>query len=468
MVTKKTEQGRQSQDLGNVAEETFCNLIKIWLAKTDANDPSRFMPDSQKIDFVVELPSLWKGMPSIRTFWQVKSSSQRLTKYKHPELDSECFHLPFKPKDFKSLKESVQQHEHFYLAFAHNSSNAESFELRERPLQERFEWYCVDLSQQLAGDGQENYLVIPVQNKLNLSTFSLLWSSLWVEKFYNPLNSRTAIELPSFENIVSRVYPKKHERTLGSGNWDSLIKDLSRYEKDFEKGEFSKVSFALGIGCLLENINKKLYDASSSLDTIQTYCPESLYGTANLWLFAKSYHGFMNASGQVLKIDGCGKNLRILPLPNEPQKISGLIKACLWHIVLLYSALDVEVRIIHQPSLDAGSDHSYYGGGIGYFPWLNLSNDGVTWVIENNVEATSGRHRDFIHEHMDNLFIDPYRDKIWVANSFGLHPNDLRLAPKCPAQLFAKSGRFIQYPYFIFGDLGFRSLESLRQQLYKY
>ena len=467
MAAKGSRQGTQSQNLGYVAEETFRNLMQIWLDNTDANAPSRLEPDSQKVDFLVELPSLRRGIPSIQTFWQIKSSSQRLSRVKHPELGIDCFRLPLPTKTVNSLIEAARQRKHFYLAFAHNPSNLQPSELLQTTPQERFDWYCIDLTQQLKGGEQRNYILIPWQNKFNLSTFSLLWSSLWVEKFYSPFSGEVVIEIPDLGSIIKQIYPKKGEPITNPGNWDFLTKKLPMYEKYFDKDEFSKVSFPLGIGYALGVITKKLYDASSDLDTIQTYCPESLYGTANLWLFARAYHNFMCASGQVVKIDDYGRNVRILPLPDEPNNISGLVKACLWHIVLLYSSFDVEVRIVYRPLLEAGIDHSYYGGGIGYFPWLSLSDDGVTWMIEQSVEATSGQHRDFINEHMKHLYIDPYHDNILgVAHSFGLHPKDLKTASICPVQLFPITSRFIEYPYSLFGN-AFRSIHSVRLQLSK-
>ena len=162
MATKRTEQGQESQDLGSVAERTFLDLVLIWLDGTGANKPARLEPDSQKIDFVVNLPSLRQGMSSIRTLWQIKSSVKSLKTYTQPELASECFHLAFPPKYINSLKESLSPNDHFYLAFAHNKINAKPSELLQRIPEERFDWYIIDLHQQFTQGTQENYLVIPV------------------------------------------------------------------------------------------------------------------------------------------------------------------------------------------------------------------------------------------------------------------------------------------------------------------
>lgn len=465
VVTKSVNDTWQSKDMDNLAKETFGYLMRIWLDKTDSNISCSLMLDSIETDFVVELPSMRLGMSSIQTFWQIKSSSKRMEKHYHSELDVECFRLVLPKKTIDFLRESSRQHKHYYFAFAHNLSNTPISELCQCTPQERFEWYCVDLSQQLDND-EQNYIVIPTCNKFNLSTFSLLWSSLWVENFYSPLYGAATIEIPNLMDTIRLTHPYKNEHYLDLENWNSLSQKLSAFEGDLGKIEYSKISFPLGIGYALEVVKRKLYETASNLNTIKTYCPESLYGTINLWLFSRAYHGFMTASGQVVTPDVHNSNLRILPLPDEPKNISGIVKACLWHIILLYSSLNVEVRIIYQPSLDAGADHSYYGGGIGYFPWLSFSDDGVTWMIENSADATNGQHLDFINKYMDNLYIDPYHSNLWeVANNFNLHVNDLSTAPKCPIKLFPKQGRFIEYPYFIFGNYAFRSINSVKQKL---
>ncbi|MCL2785167.1 MAG: hypothetical protein FWD55_07000, partial [Propionibacteriaceae bacterium] len=345
---------------------------------------------------MVELPSLYAGVPAMQTYWQVKSSGKKMTK--HVREGSEYLHLSLGKKTIDALRESARKHDHFYLAFAHNSTNEKPADLLRRVAQERFDWYCVDLSQQLTEDGPEGYIEIPEQNRLNLSTFSLLWSSLWVERFYSPLSGDFLIELPTLQEQIRLVYPGRGENPIVPEDWNFLTRDMPKYEGILGKEKAQEIIFPLGLGYALKVIEQKLYSAASELDAIQNYCPESLYGTANLWLFARSYHGFMEASGLVVK-QGSGKNVRILPLPDDPENVSSLMKACLWHIVLLYASLDVEVRIIYRPEHDAGTDHSYYGGGIGYFPWLSLSKDGMTWMIENNVDATTGQHLDFIYEH---------------------------------------------------------------------
>lgn len=465
-AAKRTVTCFKSQDINNVAKETFSDLVKIWMDKTETNGLSCLTPDPQNIDFVIDLPSMRSGMSSIQTFWQIVSTSHEQEKRWHPEFGTECFHINLSNKTISCLREISQLYKHFYLAFAHTTSDAEPYELYKKAPQERFEWYCVDLSQQLENDVQEDYIVVPDFNKLNLSTFSLLWSSLWVEKFYHPIYSPAIIDVPNLMDVIRITHPYKNEAFAEFEDWNSVSQKLLVCERELGKTEYAKLSLPLGIGYSLEVIKKKLYNTSSKLNTIQNYCPESLYGMVNLWLFSRSYRSFMSVSGKVVNVENCNNNLRILPLPDDPKNISGIVKACLWHVVLLYSSLNVKVNIVYRPSNDAGVDHSYYGGGIGYFPWMSLSDDGVTWMMENSSDVTNSEHRDFINAHMNNIFIDPYHNNLSeIANAFNLHTDDIRTAPACPMQLFPKESRFIEYPQFIFGNSAIRSLNLIKLKL---
>lgn len=465
-AAKRIVTGFKSQDINNVAKETFSDLVKIWMDKTGTNGLSCLTPDPQNIDFVIDLPSIRSGMSSIQTFWQIVSTSHEQKKRWHPEFGTECFHINLSNKTISCLREISQLYKHFYLAFAHTTSDAEPYELYKKAPQERFEWYCVDLSQQLENDVQEDYIVVPDFNKLNLSTFSLLWSSLWVEKFYHPIYSPAIIDVPNLMDVIRITHPYKNEAFAEFEDWNSVSQKLLVCERELGKTEYAKLSLPLGIGYSLEVIKKKLYNTSSKLNTIQNYCPESLYGMVNLWLFSRSYRSFMSVSGKVVNVENCNNNLRILPLPDDPKNISGIVKACLWHVVLLYSSLNVKVNIVYRPSNDAGVDHSYYGGGIGYFPWMSLSDDGVTWMMENSSDVTNSEHRDFINAHMNNIFIYPYHNNLSeIANAFNLHTDDIRTAPACPMQLFPKESRFIEYPQFIFGNSAIRSLNLIKLKL---
>jgi hypothetical protein len=152
----------------------------------------------------------------------------------------------------------------------------------------------------------------------------------------------------------------------------------------------------------------------------------------------------------------------LLPLPGPDTEISPLVKSCLWHVALQYAALGVEVKLIYKPDSDAGDDHSYYGGGIGYFPWISLSDDGASWMIKNSLSAANGQHLDFLHQHAKSEYLSlGGRTLFGVAETLGLDPEDLRTAETCPEHLFPPEGLFLRYPSRIFGNDLTRSFRDI-------
>ena len=70
---------------------------------------------------------------------------------------------------------------------------------------------------------------------------------------------------------------------------------------------------------------------ASTIDQIRAYCPESLYGTSNLWLFSGSYHDFMVLNREFY--DGMPGffSERMLPIPaSSLAKSPRLLRVVLW------------------------------------------------------------------------------------------------------------------------------------------
>ena len=85
-------------------------------------------------------------------------------------------------------------------------------------------------------------------------------------------------------------------------------------------------------------------------------------------------------------------NQRLLPLRDEdPEDVPRILRCALWHVAIIYTILGAEVRIIMKPPHHAGEDHSHYGGGIGYFPWISLTADQAHWMIEHDASNSVGR-----------------------------------------------------------------------------
>ena len=460
--------GHSAQALGRVAENTLRDLLTMWLRESGASPPAILYPDSQRVDLVVHLPSAWGGVPDIFTYWQIKATTKRLSHVRAPGFSTNCLKYSVKRPQWDALREAARARDHFYIALAITDSSESPEELLQRPPASRFDWYFVDFAQQIRSpDHPGNAVFFPVQNKLTLSNFSLLWSSLWVESFYKPLTHPNVIAEPDLARLVSRIYTSRSQldSTL-LGDWNFLTDKLPRFEGKFEVDTFREVSFRLGLGQALGIINHRLEDAAGDLTEIRTYCPESLFGTVNLWLFSRSYQSFMSISAVVAPTSSGATNQRLLPLPTHPDEVSPMVRCALWHVILLYAFFGVEVRVIHRPKTDAGIDHSFYGGGIGYFPWISLADDGASWMIANNKEAVTGEHLDFINAHAANVYMSiPSHDFYAVAKALRLDFSEVLTASAAPEQLFPRDNQFIAHPYGIFGTQATKSITQLKRHL---
>ena len=395
MTVDPERRGHESAYRGELAERTFTDMLRWWLSGTGAASPSQLIPDTQKVDIKVTIPSLWAGVENIETNWQIKATAQRPADVFHPVLRCRCFKYRMSKRDIQALREYSRSCPNLYIALAiQRDQDMVSSDLYSLPPAERFDWVAIDAKQQFEmANADESAIYFPTQNRLNLATFSLLWGSNWVAKFFAPLQASALIEVSDLRDMVPRVFSKsgKLDDEL-LGDWNFLLRDLPKYRPKLDDQLFRQVNFRLGLGNALGIIRTQIYRAAGRLDEIRTYCPEALYGTTNLWLFSRTYHQFMETSTEVADSAPDFINQRLLPLRDEdPEGVPRILRCALWHVTIIYTILGAEVRIIMKPSQHAGDDHSHYGGGIGYFPWISLTPDQAHWMIEHDASTVFWR-----------------------------------------------------------------------------
>ena len=76
MTTDSERRGYESSYRGELAERTFTDMLRWWLSGTGAASPSQLIPDTQKVDIKVTIPSLWAGVEKLR---QLGKSRPQLT-----------------------------------------------------------------------------------------------------------------------------------------------------------------------------------------------------------------------------------------------------------------------------------------------------------------------------------------------------------------------------------------------------
>jgi len=447
---------KHSDLLQEHAGEDFRNLVRIW---TGHDDPLDEPLENYKR---LQLESWWSAVGPTNTIW-------RLAVLSEPEhvdslaLGCACLRWEPNPQELEDLRALCEEPAAVLLALAvPKDPDLEPSQILGQPPGLRFDWYCVDIEQFLRHDAaaeRPGSILVPLRNELNLSLFSLLWGAHWVKGFFAPLNNPALAETPQLAHLAHAVYSASPDPSaaIAKMGWNFFDKELPSYATAFDSDEFPTISFRLGLGVALHLIRGQLVEDIDRLKVIRNYCPEALFGTINLWLFARSYHGFMLQSAQVATNHAAlFTNQRLLPLAaNSVRETPHMLRMAAWNVVLCYRQLYASISLVQKPAAGvAGEDHSFYGGGgIGYFPWIKLAMDGASWMIEAEDRGTEEEHVDFLDEQSQNekAIIAPSHSLADVGHTLNIIPRWLAPPHHVPVLLFPPEDRFLAYPKWLWG-----------------
>jgi hypothetical protein len=435
------------------ATATLAELLASWIG-----DPRGIQREGHALVHA-SCPSLWVDVPPIEmTFVVFAHDATRNEVRAIPGLAEQCSIVPVGSNAIDTLSDYVEENEHVYFVMAvPRRSHASPASLGDLPPQERFEWLALDGVQLLrSGIELKDEIGFPLENRWNLAQFSLLWSARWVETFFAPLADPVVTEIAELSRLKAHVFPvtgtrrRKHER-----GWRTLTDDLPSFSPHLEPELFRQVNFRLGLGVALDLIYDQMEQAAGKLDEIRNYCPESLFGTASLWLFSRIYQRFMGQSARVGSKMRDFVNQRLLPITfHELDSAPRLFLSTLWHVVVAYRVLGADVRLVDGPLEHAGEDHSYYGGGIGYFPWISMTPDQASWEIGNETRGDLNVHLDFLNEHAGRSILGSHMGEREVSELFGISISQLLLGHKPPSLLFPPESAYVQYPVSLWGQIG--------------
>jgi len=468
MTVDRSQLGRDSSERGHVAERTFNDMISWWLSGTNAAPSSQLIPDAHKIDWKVTIPSLWREVEDIETNWQIKATATRLPGSDKNPLGCPCFRFRMNKNDLRTLCDFSRSNQTQFLAIAsQRDPSVRPADLLELPPFERFDWHVLDLKQYFQHNSPDEVsaIYVPVHNMLNLATFSLLWGAHWVRRFFLPLSTPRVLQVPDLAAHIKTAFSEKSvaEDLAKVQSWDFLTKELPKYRRDLDDHLFRQVNFRLGLGSALGIIRSLLWSAAGNLNLVRNYCPEALYGTTNLWLFSRIYRQFMETAAVIGQANPDFRNQRLLPLNADvPEDVPRILRCALWHVTICYGLLNTDVRIVMRPPVGAGDDHSHYGGGIGYFPWISLTPDQANWMVDTESAGTTHTHIDFLDQHQNNVYISLPRTIIDIAYLLKIDQNQLQLPMKCPTMLFPPEDEFLRYPHDLFSPSRYSILTGTR------
>jgi hypothetical protein len=435
----------EADTLTAAATSTLKELLSSWIG-----DPTVVRAEGDAVVHAT-CPSLWADVPPIEMKFVVFSAdANRRTIASVAGIADECRVINAEESIIDSLRDYIEDTRNIYFVLATPRHEKASLAgLYDLPPHERFEWLAVDGAQLLLHDASgAGQLAFPCTNRLNLSQFSLLWSARWVQAFFTPLEDTVVQSVVALQQLADHVFP-----AVGAGaqpknlGWQTLTDDLPKFAPQLDPDVFKQVSFRVGLGLAFDLICGQLTAAAGTLDQIRTYCPEALYGTANLWLFSRIYQRFMRQSSLVAADHRQFINQRLLPInAHEMTTAPRVFMSALWHVVISYRVHDADIRLVDSHDKHAGEDHSYYGAGIGYFPWVSMTPDQAHWMVGTEVKGDTAHHLDFLKTFEHNSVVTPQLGENDIAVLFDIPLNQLLLPAVPPVMLLPPENRYIEYP----------------------
>ena len=394
-----SDQGHESQELGELGEDCFKNITKGYfgLKNVTISSPN---PDNIAIDFVVRMQSLDRGT-FLESDWQIKTQGNSKNDRKVT--------LAIKPKHlsaYYNIYISREKKYGFYIALG-KAKFATPELVNQKPL-DQFDWFAFDILIYIASNRKK--IEQRVKNKkgitislaseqaLNIHTFTLIWAHLWVKSYFYSLNTLFINRSSNFKVLPEQLIPPKVplDRELQGRVQHTISSIMNNTENltDHDRGLLNMINS-------LYDINLRIVSKQEIL-TIENYCPESLSGSLNLWILSKLYRSYMVTTSQRNKAQKRIKYLPINPLYNFP-----VYRYALFLVKKIYEGLGVKVIFLDTSNVDEpGKDRGWYSGGIGVFPWITMSEEGEVEIqkIEAGAESET---RDFLNFASINAVTGP-------------------------------------------------------------
>ncbi|HEY0068418.1 MAG TPA: hypothetical protein VGE04_00465 [Chloroflexia bacterium] len=436
-----TRSGEDAQQLGAMAETTFRELLDSWMHPSYSL-ASQLLPDTQKADVRHLMPSFSSDIGPLSYIWQIKAVSHRPREYESGHLKCTCLRLRLDPKYVRDIMAVAQNEPRFYLALAILKDIGGS--LSDLAPKDRFEWYVVDLGQycrKLGPADQPSYIDIPTQNRLNLSLFSLIWGANWVDTYFEPLRREIGNKPRTIDKLVRSFQVNPVELgTEASHLLEDAVGSLGSLRDELDAKSYQRFVEPLAITGSLRAIVATLSKGHRA-EKIENYCPEALAGTANLWLFSRTYHEFMRLTQL------CGEsNLRLLPVKDDLSTLPRFFRATLFNVRTFYSSLEAKVKIVKMLEEDGGSDYSHYSDALDPFPWVHVDPRTGHATIEQSRFSADRDDLEQIRIAEKRLLTDKGIN-ISEGGDFGdLRWPELRLGGRVPVCLFRQEDRYLEHP----------------------
>ncbi|MCB0977692.1 MAG: helix-turn-helix transcriptional regulator [Acidimicrobiales bacterium] len=424
-----------ARDLG---ARTFIDMVGGWLGPTMSTVPPPMGVDRTSV-VDLRLPSLLPRIGTISQRWRILVDME-------PVQTGSEIQVSLSPGEVELWLNELLVGPFFLAVAVPCFSSARAWSLQGRHHNERFHWYALDVSQEAANfeRGRGYRLRIPLQNRLTLSLFALIWGAAWTKAYYSPLEASVLIEQPEYSAFRGGILLPKDDTTLLFSTYASQAPEAPIPEGVLPPEQTSQMRFVAATTRSLYLISNEVRASAAKVDTIVTYCPESLWGTLNLWLFCRAYHQFMATSSEAAKAPNVTE--RVLPISEaEMALMPPIYYANLWHVILKYRRLGVPVRLVLSDPVHGGEDHAYYGELVKYFPWIQIDQEGNETLLTGTNRTTSD-HLDFISDARSRTVIHGATDFTDFRSAVQMTLAEPHSSPLRPRNVLVRENDLIRHP----------------------
>ena len=437
----------QDSETRDIAERTLRDLMHFWVGMR-STQIKRIGENRRLTEIELGLPSFFSQIEDFDSRWLLLVHDRTAEIITCPVLKTDCFRVVLDSHETSAVRDVIRVSPFVYLLLAFPAISIA--DLAGQKSDARFELYAVDVGQYFRlkppTSTKQYEIFVPLANRLNLTTFTLLWASLWVHAFFEPIRQLTLSVEKASQTVVSVAFPK-NQNTFSDASRSAFARGFEVIKPNLRAMGSEELLVRLNMGFGIQDIIQRL-ESTPDIDSIRTYCPEALQGTVSLWLFARFYHQFMKSSGLAVHRTAATKNIRYIPFKiNERSSVPRVVRRAIILLQQYYRLVNVSTMVVAMPYDAPEKDRSFYGGGIGHFPWCEFPLDGKGVEVLSPSKIAVQESLEFLDGLNKQIILTDISDSFSSVETLGLRIDEVaELAHQRPLCLFAAEDQFIEHP----------------------
>ncbi|MCP3960401.1 MAG: hypothetical protein GY719_21360 [bacterium] len=417
-------------------------LLKRWFGLRPKAIISEDKPDRMGIDRRLTVVSPDDPSHNVFINWQAKARtlSPRYSRvFKEP-----AYVVYLSSSEARSLMAGRSQGDPLILALAIPRIPV-TIDLMMTSPEQQFDWFAIDLDQYLRRIGishpdELKSIHVPIRNRLNLASASLLWGSLWFSRQVSAL-SHTIFEADPFLRKLTETFlwDSGNSKALRDLDLGQLARRYRRSLEGIDPIDRPLLNFLYGTALAQAGISSTVA-RHGRIDSYLVYAVEALGEGVNLWLFSRQVRRFLYFTRSACE----GEYLRLFPVRGaDLLALPEVVRCALSHVYRVHILKGVELGFVKPFVEREATDHVHIGGlgGVRTF----VIDQGDSWKLSFDKRMTIEK------ELLGGLARETILERKILASQLlfelGLSEEDVRLGFSPPVCLLAPESRTLEHPH---------------------